>query len=192
MLRRDLLNILFKSNSSKDPMIYEADPVLSTPAYLITDGTIPIYKQWTSIQIQEPFLLEVSTDYAFTLTIEIGSTSLIQTELLLGVKNNPSQEGHQAISCGLNEKGSLFIGHTVDQRVLPVEMLTSGFQLVLSINPQKDGFTHAKLKIMNTSGLTLSIVKSNQFRTSDWMGNIKISSIDFNFLRLEGRKSTEI
>ena len=47
---------------------------------------------------------------------------------------------------------------------MPSENLKNGFQLILNVNPLKNGMTHAKLKAIDDTGLTLSIVKSDEYK----------------------------
>ncbi|MGY0041329.1 hypothetical protein [Pedobacter sp. NJ-S-72] len=107
--------------------------------------------------------------------------------LIMGIKNGEKIP----IKIGLNEQGYLFIDQVIDLRAIAKDKLLTGVQLVLTMNPLGMGMSFAKLKIMDRAGLTLSTLKSMQYTTADWAGEMTLTDSDFNFLRIEGLR-TEI
>lgn len=189
MDRREIFNILFKGSSAYQPIVPEPDPVLETPAYLKTNQTIPVFKEWTAIPSGGSFNLDLSTEYAFTVTLDLNYPAkavngpvVIPAQLILGVKDDE----HTPVKIGLNEQGYLFIDKVIDLRAIAKDKLLTGIQLVLTVNPLGMGMSFAKLKIMDRAGLTLSTLKSMQYTTADWAGKMTLTDPDFNFLQIEG------
>jgi len=195
MDRREIFNILFKGSSVYEPIVLEPDPVLETPVHLKTDQTVPFFKELTDLPIDGNFNLDLSTEYAFTVTLDLNypakadssGLAVIPMHLRLGIKN----DHHKSIKIGLNEQGCLFIDQVIDLRVIAKDKLLTGVQLVLTVNPLGMGMSFAKLKIMDRAGLTLSTLKSMQYTTADWAGKMTLTDPDFNFLQIEGLR-TEI
>ncbi|MBB5634588.1 hypothetical protein HDE68_000473 [Pedobacter cryoconitis] len=191
MDRREIFNILFNGSMVNVPIVPEPDPVLETPAYLRTDQAIPFFKEWTALPAEDNFSPEFSVEYAFTIMLDLNypakapnqENAIVCKQFMLGIKN-----GH-SIQAGINEQGYLFIDKVVDLRAIEKDKLLTGIQLVLAVNPLGTGMSFAKLKIMDRAGLTLSTLKSMQYATTDWAGDIKITDPDFNFLRIEGLKA---
>ena len=78
------------------------------------------------------------------------------------------------------------MGSQTDSRLIPMDKLLTGVQLVLTVNPLGLGMSFAKLKVMDSAGLTLSTLKSMQYTTADWAGEMTLSTPSFNLLRIEG------
>jgi hypothetical protein len=187
MQRRDIFNLFLKGISMDDPVLMKPEPVIDLFAYFKKDEMVPVDQQWMSIDNQDHFKPQISTAYAFTITLEVNDANLMPAVMQIALKDDVEQSNR--IELGYNESGKLFIGQTIDDRILPAEKLKSGFQLVLNVNPLKNGMTHAKLKAIDNAGLTLSIIKSDKIRISDWTGDIKIPTRKYNFLRIQGYKS---
>jgi hypothetical protein len=189
MDRREIFNILFKGSSVYEPVVLEPDPVLETPAHLQTDQTAPVFKEWTALPTEGNFNLDLSTEYAFTVTLDLNypakadsGLAVIPMHLVLGIKN----DHHTPVKLGINEQGYLFIDKVTDLRAIAKDKLLTGVQLVLTVNPLGMGMSFAKLKIMDRAGLTLSTLKSMQYTTADWAGKMILTDLDFNFLQIEG------
>jgi len=186
MQRRDIFNLFLKGISTDGPVLIKPDPVLNLSSYFSQEETMPIEQVWKGIDDQDCIKPEISTAYAFTLLIDLNYLCLMPSVLQLGVKEATPNRG---IELGCNESGQLFIGEATDGRTLPIEKLKEGIQLVLNVNPLKNGMTHAKLKAIDQAGLTLSILKTDKLKTSDWQGEIHLSPLKFNSLRIQGHKS---
>jgi hypothetical protein len=48
--------------------------------------------------------------------------------------------------------------------------------------------SHAKLKAIDHSGLTLSILKSTVIKIAEWSGDIELSTSKYNFIHIQGHK----
>ena len=176
MLRRDIFNIFLKGTAIDTQTIRAPEPVLNLPAYYKKDDTVPVCYEWKGNQHQKHFSADLSFAYPFTLTLDIINVA----EML--VKFNTS------ITIGINDNGCLYIGQITDKRILSEDKLTEGIQLVLEINPLKNGMSHAKLKAIDHSGLTLSILKSTVIKIAEWSGDIELSTSKYNFLHIQGHK----
>ncbi|KIO75000.1 hypothetical protein TH53_23050 [Pedobacter lusitanus] len=195
MDRREIFNIFFKGGSVNEPVVLAPDPVLETPAHLKTDQTIPVCQEWTAIPATGRFNPEISTAYAFTVTLDLDYSlksvhhdqTINPVQLILGIKNEqPASIQETAVKAGLNQEGYLFINNLTDLRMISKDKLLTGVQLVLTVSPLGMGMTFAKLKIMDRAGLTLSSIKSMQYTTADWAGELTVTNPDFNLLRIEG------
>lgn len=184
MQRRDIFNLFLKGISTDGPVLIKPDPVMNLSSYFRQDETIPIEQVWKDHQ--DRIKPEASMAYAFTLTVDFNHLCLMPSILQLGLKDAAQTSG---IELGYNERGQLFIDQTTDRRILPVEKLKEGFQLVLEVTPLKSGRTYAKLKAIDHAGLTLSIIKTDKIISSDWEGEMNLSRLEFNSLRMQGHKS---
>lgn len=198
MQRRDLFNILFKSNIADGLVVPEPDPVLETPSYLLFDKTEYSSQEWNAVPEEEIFTTVHSAQYAFTVTFEAKSTDQIVPSgqkpiltLYLGIKDNQETKGMGGIPVGLNASGNLFIGNQYSERLIETKHLLEGIQLVVEVSPQGNGGSYAKIKIVDRCGLTLSVLKSNAYSILEWTGNISCKGFEpplcFNLLRIEGR-----
>ncbi len=178
MHRRDLLNLFFSPGFKEGPA--QPDPVLITPYYLIKDETAYTVTERTIAPETKTFVLEISTEYAFTLRLYFKSADLDSALLAAGIKNGMSAEIHLGL-----EEGRLFLGSSKSDKIITKENLALGVELILNVNPLPDGKTYAKLKVADRFGLTLSIVKSKQFSISDWKGELHPQK-HFVSLRTEG------
>ncbi|MBB5621656.1 hypothetical protein HDE69_002719 [Pedobacter cryoconitis] len=190
MDRREIFNILFKGGAVNEPIVSAPDPVLETPAHLKTEQAIPVWKQWTELPVSGNFKLELSTAYAFTITLDLNyPAKAVNPEQILSLG---IQQGHAAnIQTGINKHGYLFMNNLADSRLIPMDKLLTGVQLVLTVNPLGHGMSFAKLKIMDSAGLTLATLKSMQYTTTDWAGEMTLSAASFNLLRIEGLNEAE-
>ena len=186
MQRRDIFNLFLKGISTDGPVLIKPDPVMNLSSYFRQDETIPIEQVWNGIDQEVSIQPEISMAYAFTLLIDFNHLYLMPSVLQLGMKDTAKSGG---IELGFNESGQLFIGQTTDHRKLPIEKLNEGFQLVLNVNPLKNGMTHSKLKAIDHAGLTLSIIKTDTIKTGDWEGDINLSTLKFKSLHMQGHKS---
>ncbi|MEJ5961918.1 hypothetical protein [Pedobacter immunditicola] len=186
MQRRDIFNLFLKGISTNAPVSIKPDPVLDLSSYFRQDETIAMEQVWEGTEYMDCIKPEISTAYAFTICINFNHADLVASVLQLGIKDGTQSSG---IELGYHGSGQLFIDQTTDHRTLPIEKLKEGFQLVLTVNPLKNGMTHAKLKAIDNAGLTLSIVKTDKIKTSDWEGDINLSTLKFNSLRMQGHKS---
>ena len=177
MLRRDIFNIFLKGTAMDTQTVGAPEPVLHLSDYYKKDDTVPVCYEWKGIQHQKHFSADLSFAYPFTLTLDITNAA----EML--IKFNTS------ITIGINDNGCLYIGQITDKRILSEDKLTEGIQLVLEVNPLKNGMSHAKLKAIDRSGLTLSLLKSTLIKTAEWTGDIELSTSKYNALRIEGYKS---
>lgn len=185
MDRREIFNILFKGGAVNEPIVSEPDPVLETPAHLKTGQAIPVWKQWTDLPVTGNFKLELSTAYAFTITLDLNyPAKAVNPEQILNLGIRQGQLS--SIPTGINKNGYLFMGNLTDSRPIPMDKLLTGVQLVLTVNPLGLGMSFAKLKIMDGAGLTLATLKSMQYTTTDWAGEMMLSTPSFNLLRIEG------
>lgn len=96
-------------------------------------------------------------EYSFTITMQSKDTPAF---LQIG-----------KVKLGLN-KGCLFIASLISER----EIHTGGkeLELILTVSPQPNGGSYAKLIAKDQYGLTLSTLKSTQHLTSDWSGPIDL------------------
>jgi len=186
MQRRDIFNLFLKGIATEGPVLIKPDPVLNLSSYFRKDETIPTTQVWTGIELQNKIRPEISMAYAFTLSIDFDQCCLMPWVLQLGLKSNVQSSG---IELGYDKSGQLFIDQQTDPRILPIEKLKGGFQLVLTVNPLKNGMTHAKLKVVDKAGLTLSMIKTDKLKISDWEGEMNFASLNFNSLQIQGRKS---
>lgn len=185
MDRREIFNLLFKGSSVNEPIVPEPDPVLETPAYLRTEQAIPVLKEWTDLPVAGHFNLELSTAYAFTINWDLNyPAKAVNPEQILSLGIQQAQK--TAIKLGINKEGYLFIANLTDPRKLTMDKLLTGIQLVLTVNPLGQGMSFAKLKIMDSAGLTLSTLKTMQYTTAAWAGDMTLSAPSFNLLRIEG------
>ncbi|QNK61507.1 hypothetical protein H7F33_13160 [Pedobacter sp. PAMC26386] len=193
MDRREIFNILFKGSLVNEPIVPEPDPVLETPAHLKTDQTVQVFKEWTDLTETGIFKLDLSTEFAFTVTLDLScpltaSGNERPVNLIIGLKPDHAA----SVKIGLNEQGCLFMDQLMDERTIAKDKLLTGVQLVLTVNPLGMGMSFAKLKIMDSAGLTLSSIKSMQYTTADWVGEMALTNPAFNSLRIEGLHTTEI
>ncbi|RAJ37167.1 hypothetical protein [Pedobacter cryoconitis] len=189
MDRREIFNLLFRS-SVNEPIVLEPDPVLETPAHLKTDQTIPVFKEWTALPADGTFKLELSTAYAFTVTLDLNyPAKAVNPEQILSLGIQP--EKTSSIKTGINSEGYLFIDNLADSRLIPMDKLLTGIQLVLTVNPLGRGMSFTKLKIMDSAGLTIATLKTRQYTTADWVGGMTLSAPPFNLLRIQGLHEAE-
>jgi hypothetical protein len=185
MDRREIFNLIFKGSSINEPIVPEPDPVLETPAYLKTEQGIPVLKEWIDLPAAGHFKLELSTAYAFTINWDLNyPVKAVNPEQILSLGIQQAQT--PAIKIGINKEGYLFIANLIDSRMLTMDKLLNGIQLVLTVNPMGHGMSFAKLKVMDSAGLTLSTLKTMQYTTADWAGEMTLSTPSFNMLRIEG------
>ncbi|WP_367866258.1 hypothetical protein [Pedobacter sp. WC2423] len=190
MDRRAIFNLLFKGSSVNEPIVSEPDPVLETPAHLKTEQAIPVFKQWTDLPAAGNFKLGLSTAYAFTITLDLNyPMKAVNPEQILNL--GIQQDRGSFIQTGINKNGYLFIDNLVDSRLITMDKLLTGIQLVLTVNPLGFGMSFARLKIMDSAGLTLATLKSMQYTTRDWAGEMRLSTPSFNLLRIEGLNEAE-
>ena len=198
MQRRDILNIFLNRSTFEQPVTIEPDPVLFTPAHLLTDHSTVLLKEWDLSEINRQITLEVSNQFAFTLMLEYKNTgdsiaSAESSALFIGTKKSASATEHKqtdvndtGIHLGIKD-GCLFMGELKDLRVIDQAKLAEGLQLTLTVNPLTDGKTYAKLKVTDQSGLMLSAIRSKQFAPDDWIGEI-FTGIHFTSLCMQGRQ----
>jgi len=185
MDRREIFNILFKGSSVNEPIVPEPDPVLETPAHLQTEKAIPFTKEWTDLPMAGNFKLELSTAYAFTITLDLNyPAKAVNPEQILSLGIQPARTSF--IQTGINREGYLFMDNLIDSRMITMDKLLTGIQLVLTVNPLGHGMSFAKLKSMDSAGLTLSTLKTMQYTTADWAGEMTLLTPSFNLLRIEG------
>lgn len=201
MQRRDLFNIIFKSNSSDGPIVSEPDPVLETPAYLLLNETEPSFQVWASVPEEGIFIPDHDMGYAFTmkldLTLPISSppSGSPLFELVFGLSNATSVPQSGGVKLGFNASGKLFIDYRESENNFHNHKLGKSIQLILEVKPQPAGRSYAKLRLLDRSGLTLSILKSDAYLMSDWSGSFsfyKAEKVFFHLLRIEGRRTTEL
>jgi hypothetical protein len=193
MDRREIFNILFKGRPVYEPIVFEPDPVLETPAHLKTDQAVRVFKEWRYLPADGNFNFDLSAEYPFTITLDLNypaesaddQNDVSRVHLLLGVKN----EHQTLIKTGFNEQGYLFIDKVIDLRPISRDKLLAGVQLVLTVNPLPMGMSFAKLKIMDRAGLTLSTLKSRQYTMADWAGKMSLTCPDFNFLQVDSLRT---
>lgn len=97
---------------------------------------------------------------AFTLTLSTKSDSALLTA---GI-----------VQAGL-QQGFLFIGGETDHRQLSKEVLAQEIKIILTVNPQPNGASYARILAKDQSGLTLAVLKSTKYTSGDWLGEIILS-----------------
>jgi len=180
MLRRDVFNLLFNKRQPAE-IAQLPDPVLVTPGYLAVDQMAVYHQEWESLSIPSILMPGMLTQYAFTIIMGLQQMTAC---LEIGIKDD--QAAFKPIHLGLDH-GRLFIGAIKDDRVLNNDKLEDGITLILTVNPQPNGGSYAKLKALDKNGLTLSVIKSTTCRTADWAGSLKPSP-NFNTFCLHGHQ----
>lgn len=195
MQRRDIFNILFKGTSPREMDTSESEPVIETPAYLINEGTLPFFKAWKSLpEVVEAGILPQLTKYEFSLKFGAGNLDtpegLSGISLRIGVKDAGIPTLNE-ITLGVNAAGYLFIGDLQSKSKIHYDKLIADLQFILEVKPQPYGKSYAKLKLVDQIGLTLAILKSEQFSQENWVGAFSLDRGQFHFLQLEGRFASE-
>jgi hypothetical protein len=185
MQRRDIFNMFFLGISKEQSTNSDPEPVLDLSAYYKIEEKFPVNQELKTKPGEQQFELGINTAYPFTVTLDINEWASLA--IVLQFKDNEPLENSMA-EVGI-KNNSLFIGETTDKRTLPTEALSEGFQLVLNITPQKEGITHVKLKAINKAGLTLAVLKSSLPNIALWKKNMKISTEQYNNVRIEGYRS---
>ncbi|HWW38589.1 hypothetical protein [Pedobacter sp.] len=195
MQRRDIFNILFKGSPPSELNTAESEPVIKAPVYLINEGTIPFFQVWKSISEDvEASLLPRLTNHEFALKLGAGSLEtpegLSGVSLRLGIKD-AGMPALNEITLGVNAAGYLFIGDLQSKSKIHYDKLIADLQFILEVKPQPNGKSFAKLKLVDQIGLTLAVVKSEQFSQENWVGVFRLDLGQFHFLQLEGRCAPE-
>jgi len=174
MLRRDIFNLIFNKNPDTGAAADLTDPIVAKPAYIAT-GTDVIYsKTWSGPFVPKSLLPEWSASHAFKLTLD--------------TKENTAAFQVGGVKIGIYV-GCLFIGEVSGPRA--VFETGNGIQLVMSVTPQPNGRSFAKLMLVDEYGLTRSILKSAQQLNSDWPGTLMLHSI-FIKLAVQGILSIKL
>lgn len=108
MQRRDILNIFFNRNASDQPVTTEPDPVVLTPAHLRTDNSIPFFKAYVLAGHEWQIPLEVSGQFAFTITMGLKCFSTAEHELNVE-SANPDRSAMVKTSIGAYNESFVFI-----------------------------------------------------------------------------------
>lgn len=185
MLRRDIFNILL-GNAATSPVTQETVASIDVPSYLKTESTTFVVQEYQDVVLNTVISTHISADYAFSISWSTLASATRATSLRLGLNADVVPE-HSGIDLGLYPNGRLYIGDTIDKRELSEEKLKEGFRLKLDVTPQAGKSTYAKLSLTDSAGLALSIVKTKQYATSEWEGNIVILGQELKDLRIEGR-----
>jgi hypothetical protein len=196
MHRRDVFTLLFKSSSFDEPIVMEPNPVISAPVHLCTDGTVSTYREWTAFPADGRFTHDVVPDYGFSTRFHFVYSKAIQNVgLLVGLKAKQEQSA-EPVKVGLDVDGCLFIGPHKTERKLPAEQLIGDMKLIMEISPRENDKAFVKLKILDNGGLTLSTLKTDSFKMTDFSGDIGLleqsygggKAVKWSFLKIEGRK----
>nr|WP_199076513.1 hypothetical protein [Pedobacter sp. ASV19] len=195
MHRRDIFNILFKGSPPNELDTAESEPVIETPAYLINEGTIPFFREYKSLSEDvEVSILPQLINYEFVLKLGAGHLEtpdgLSGISLCLGIKD-AGLPALKEITLGVNAEGYLFIGDLQSKSKIHYDQLIADLQFIVEVKPQPHGKSYAKLKLVDRIGLTLAVLKSEQFSQENWLGVIRLELGQFHFLQLEGRSAPE-
>lgn len=174
MLRRDIFNLIFNKkpdNGSAAPLPNLVIGEREDAARLQDAG---YYREWTAPFLPHTFLPEFSASYSFTLILQTQHTPAF---LQLG-----------KVKLGV-DKGYLFIAGLTGKRAIELGDDDTGFKLVLTVRPQPNGFSYAKLVVIDQYGLTLATLKSTTHTPADWNGLITLHTT-LNALHIEGIRSS--
>jgi len=121
-------------------------------------------------------LLDYSTAYPFTITLQNKHTpAFLQIgKVKIGISN-----------------GYLFIASLSGTRQIDSTWQRDGLTLVLTVNPQPNGASYAKLCAIDGDGLTLATLKSTLHASADWAGTIIADNAQTTY-QLQGTKPAQL
>jgi hypothetical protein len=170
MRRRDIFNLIFNKTPAQDGGDICPDPVIETPDYVFTERHKLYSRQWHAPFPEGDILQEWSLRHSFSITLEAkGVPAIFQLgKVKLGIAH-----------------GALFMGALTDLRMVNIGRHETALHIVLTVSPQPDGASYAKLTVLDGYGLTLSTLKSTQHVITDWTGPINLMTA-FHSLSVQG------
>jgi hypothetical protein len=170
MRRRDIFNLIFNRTPAESVGDICPDPVIESPDYVFTERHKLYSRQWHAPFSEGAILQEWSLRHSFSITLETqGIPAIFELgKVKLGIDN-----------------GALFIGSLSDLRIINNSGQEKALHLVLTVSPQPDGASYAKLTVLDGYGLTLSTLKSTEHGITEWAGPIILISA-FHSLSVQG------
>lgn len=160
------------------------------PKYFDSYSSIPLYKEWRSLYDLETIEIDPAMDHPFKLVTRLKlahymdpDDDLSCTKILIGIRDHSWEYCKKNIEFGIH-KGCLFINELYDYTKIEKNSLLDGIELILGVNPTKNGFCKVTLTTTNSEGKVLSKLVANKC-PSDWKGKISPGP-HFNYLRIEG------
>jgi hypothetical protein len=183
MLRRDIFNLIFTTNAAVQPDLDTPDPVVDTPAYLLTNHSVYYSQEFTNPEGCAVLNPELLSAFAFSISFR---TSAPSASLTAGVLEG-SEGKTLPVSFGIRE-GYLYISDLTHETKIGFDKIKQGLLIKLCVNPQPGNRSYAKLQLQDQSGLTLSVLKSSVYCSSDWEGAI-CSSGAVTSISVTGRRA---
>lgn len=157
--------------------IRDSNPNVDSVNYLTVSQPLESSKEWLELIDTGSFMLNISKEQPFKVTLGLQYAQFMETEddlnvakLILGIKDN-HKTYRNCIEMGIY-MGRLFIDDKFDAISVNKEKLVGGVKLVLTVHPTENDLSSAMLSVVDECGLTLACLISKKFAFEDWKGEV--------------------
>lgn len=158
--------------------------------FLANRNMVAYCKEWNILYDAEDIKFEVSENHPFGIVLKMKYAAFIDpvdeiniSKFFLGIKL-PEKLYRESIEMGLY-MGRLYLNHVFDAITIPRWQLIEGIHMVLTVEPQPNGFSEAILTALDLTGAVISKIRNPNILNADWKGGIAIGA-HYKTLRIEG------